>query len=94
MKKLTKEQNEFYKRVDEILFYRWDPIGISSSDWSRDEYQSYALQVFGLAVKGESAEVIADYLATITTEDMGLAANERDIEIARQILQIKYQCLG
>jgi hypothetical protein len=34
-KKLTPNQMELYKRIDEILFYKWDPIGISDSDWAR-----------------------------------------------------------
>lgn len=49
--KLLPGQLAFYKRIDEILFYKWDPIGISDSDWSRDEYQSYVPQVFKLALE-------------------------------------------
>ena len=25
-----------YSRIDEILFYKWDPIGVSDSNWPRD----------------------------------------------------------
>ena len=35
-KKLPPDQLELYKRIDEILFYKWDPIGISDGDWARD----------------------------------------------------------
>jgi len=42
--KLPPKQLELYKRIDEILFYRWDPIGVSDGAWARDEYQSYLPQ--------------------------------------------------
>ena len=88
--KLPPKQMELYKRIDEILFYKWDPIGISDGDWARDEYQSYLPQVFKLALENSKPEPIADYLTVITTENMGLSeAKEHDMVIANLILEIK-----
>ena len=68
--KLPPEQIELYKRIDEVLFYKWDPIGISDGDWARDEYQSYLPQVFKLALETNNPELIANYLTVITTKNM------------------------
>ena len=88
--KLPPQQMDLYKRIDEVLFYKWDPIGISDGDWARDEYQSYLPQVFKLALENNSPEPIANYLSVITTENMGLSeAKQHDIKIAKLILEIK-----
>jgi hypothetical protein len=88
--KLPPQQMELYKRIDEVLFYKWDPIGISDGDWARDEYQSYLPQVFRLALEADTPEPIANYLTVVTTENMGLsAAKEHDLKIASLILEIK-----
>jgi len=63
-KRLSSKEIELYKRVDEILFYEWDPIGVSSSifdSWARDEYYPYLPKVFKLVMKGCSVESIAAY---------------------------------
>ena len=88
--KLSPQQMELYKRIDEVLFYKWDPIGISDSDWARDEYQSYLPQVFKLALENNNPEPIANYLSVISTENMGLSEEKQhDIKIAKLILEIK-----
>uniref|UniRef100_UPI00404730DC hypothetical protein n=1 Tax=Shewanella baltica TaxID=62322 RepID=UPI00404730DC len=87
---MGQQQMELYKRIDEILFYKWDPIGISDSDWGRDEYHAYLPKVFRMALEQSSPESIAEYLSKITTERMGLsAAKEHDLDIAIQILEVK-----
>lgn len=89
-KKLPPNELELYKRIDEILFYKWDPIGISDGDWARDEYQSYLPRVFAHAMESDSPETIAMYLGAVSTESMGLSeAPERDMEIAKMIIEIK-----
>lgn len=89
-KKLPPDQLELYKRIDEILFYKWDPIGVSDSDWARDEYQSYLPRVFAYAMESDSPEPIAKYLSVVSTENMGLsAAPEHDMKIAKIIIEVK-----
>ena len=81
---------ELYKRIDEILYYKWDPIGVSDGDWGRDEYQSYLPRVFKLALENKTPEPIANYLTVITTENMRLSeAKEHDMKIAKLILEVK-----
>lgn len=88
--KLPPDQLELYKRIDEILFYKWDPIGISDSDWARDEYQSYLPRVFAYAMESNSPKPIAEFLGVASTESMGLsAAPEHDRKIAELIFEVK-----
>jgi hypothetical protein len=89
-KKLPPDQLELYKRIDEVLFYKWDPIGISDGDWARDEYQSYLPRVFAYAMESNSPSAIAKYLGIVSTESMGLSASlELDMNIAKMIIEIK-----
>lgn len=93
-KKLPPDQLELYKRIDEILFYKWDPIGVSDQDWPRDEYQGYLPQVFQLALKNDFPAPIAEYLTQITTDHMGLRAGvQHDMKIAELIIAVKESCL-
>ena len=92
--KLPPDKLELYKRIDEILFYKWDPIGISNINWSRDEYQMYLPQVFQLALNNDSPKPIAEYLTQITTERMGLRRRiSHDMKIAELIISVKERCL-
>ena len=90
MAALTTQQIELYKRIDEVLFYKWDPIDISDSDWARNEYESYLPQVFKLALEGNHPESIANYLTDITTKNIGLPESTlHDMDISKLILEIK-----
>ena len=47
-KKLEPKDEELYRRVDEVLHYILDPIGVSGIPQARDEYYSYLPGVFQL----------------------------------------------
>lgn len=36
---------ELQDQVDKVLFYEWDPLGVSTMDDMRDEYSRYVLEV-------------------------------------------------
>ncbi len=61
-----------YRRIDEALYYIWDPIGVSTSAWARDEYQSYLPHVFTSVMQASSRTELRDYLIRIESEHMGL----------------------
>jgi hypothetical protein len=93
-KKLPPNQMELYRRIDEILFYKWDPIGISDLDWSRDEYQTYLPQVFQLTLTNDNPKPIAEYLTWVTIERMGLKSRKAfDLKIAELLINFKEKCL-
>ncbi len=62
------------QRVDEILHWRWDPIGIAGTPQCRDEYSSYAPAVTRLLAEGATASEIATHLTKVATCSMEVAA--------------------
>ena len=87
---MNNDENQLYRRVDEILFYMWDPIGVKDIPEARDEYHSYVPKVFKLVLNGSKAQKIADYLNKIESVRMGLGArNEYSLEIAQLLLETK-----
>lgn len=74
--------------VSRLLFERWDPIRAGDDPtWPRDEYEGYAAGVLGLVLRHASDDVVAEHLARIEDEWMGLAASPlaRRVRIAGEI---------
>ncbi|HXG99854.1 MAG TPA: hypothetical protein VNI79_05520 [Sphingomicrobium sp.] len=73
----------------EIGWAKWDPIGVGGpkDGWPADEYDTYILQAAGQLWNGKSEEEVADYLARIETEHMGLDAiagiHSRALDVAK-----------
>lgn len=89
LEEARKEIEALRTRVDEILFYKWDPIGVSNSNWARDEYDSYAPNAVKLALESASPHPLADYLTHVSTELMELEENrERDARVAELIFSL------
>lgn len=77
-----------YQKIDDILWYDWDPIGINDIA-PRDEYQSYTPQIFNLLKTGRNRETIAELLSKIETDNMGLVSNMgKCMKIAEKILAV------
>jgi hypothetical protein len=65
----------------------WDPIGVRGVPAARDEYDSYLGLVADRMRTGAPAERIADLLAKIRTETMGMPpAADADMRTARTLL--------
>ena len=69
--------SELEKRLDEVLFYVWDPIGVNPDPYARAEYRSYVISVLGYVENNKTAHEIADYLCKIESESMGLSPNKK-----------------
>ena len=79
---LSLQDKELLRRVDEVLHYVWDPIGVAGIAQARDEYESYVPQVFNLLKGTVDGRDIAAYLQWIAVERMGLGAkSKRDDEV-------------
>lgn len=77
---------ELRTRIDEILFYNWDPLCFSHSNWNRWEYESYVPKTLLLALTSDSPRPIADYLTKVSTEYMLMDKNrKRDEQVAKLI---------
>ena len=86
--KLSPEQQELYDRVDEVLHYLWDPIGISSDPHARDEYQSYVPVVFSHLLHHYPTQQIIDMLIRTESETMGLNITEASRKNAKTVVSI------
>jgi len=85
--RLSKADEELYRRTDEVLHHVWDPIGVSDCPVARDEYDSYYPVVFSLLKSGADETAIAKHLTNIAVTTMGLRANEaHDLKVARLLL--------
>jgi hypothetical protein len=71
----TQQGSELYRRVDKVLHFIWDPIGVSDIPLARDEYQSYVPQVVVLLNENANTERLASYLNEVVTKRMGLREN-------------------
>ena len=70
--RMSPDQVNIYKAIDEILWKEWDPIGINDTPQARDEYYMYLPQVYRLKSENADMEIIAQYLLNIEVDRMGL----------------------
>ncbi len=81
----TYDDKELCRRVDEVLFYIWDPIGVAECPSARGEYESYVSQIHELLQNHDGIEEISYLLEHIRTSHMGLQAKKKET-----ILQLSY----
>jgi hypothetical protein len=86
--KLSSNQMELYRRVDEVLHYIWDPIGVSGVPEARDEYHRYLPQVFSMLVRDAPSVEIINFLVATATETMGLGGRRNAFRRAREVTEI------
>lgn len=89
---MSPKDKQLLQRIDEVLHYRWDPLGVSDTPEARDEYESYVPRVFQLLKATTDGNDVADYLHWTNTEQMGVGANrKRDAEIVDLLLRWRNQ---
>ncbi len=81
---------ELNQRIDEILYYEWDPIGVSGEPCARAEYSSYTMTILKYVLK-EDLNQIANQLSKIETDSMGLTSNKKhNLKVAKKLLDYKH----
>jgi hypothetical protein len=81
---------QLYKRIDEIIWLEWDPIGVNEIEEARDEYYSYFPLLYEKLIKGEGVKEISKYPDHIETATMGLPGNfQKNIMIAEKLISLK-----
>lgn len=78
--------SELEKRVDEVLFYMWDPLGFKAEPYARTEYRSYVKEVLNYLEDGKSSEEISNLLIDIVENRMGLTFSREITQIAGKLL--------
>lgn len=75
-------------RVDEVLHYLWDPVGISDAPEARDEYYGYSAHAFIMLKDGAKANDVAEYLRKVRIEHMevGRGADQMTEEELSEVL--------
>lgn len=88
---MPSHKDELYRRVDEVLFYVWDPIGVSDEPCARGEYRSYVPQIQRLVETSDDVVPISARLAEIMRAQMELAV-DKDLcdKTADLLLRHKY----
>jgi len=75
-----------YKKIDDILWFDWDPIGINDIA-PRDEYQSYVPEIFRMKKNGADRIEIGKKLLDLETNTIGMPGTlERCLIIADKII--------
>ena len=63
---------EIQETIRDILHHDWDPVGVGGVPQAQDEYDSYVGDVYRLLVSGAGPSQIAEHLARIEQEWLGL----------------------
>jgi len=75
-----------YARIDEILYFIWDPIGVSDEPDARAEYLSYVPQFSYLLSNNATKKEIVNQLFRIGQDDIGLPTNKNRAVIVADLL--------
>ena len=82
--------DELRIRVDEVLYYMWDPIGIHKEASTRGEYSSYVTPILNLVINGNE-KAIEEKLTEIETEYISLPKNiKKNKFIAKYLMDCGY----
>jgi len=82
--------SELQIRIDEVLYYIWDPIGVNYDPCARHEYTSYVPAVLGQLLQHDDVNKISLFLATTIRNSMELCPNTEKCNYTAEIL-LKYK---
>lgn len=80
------DNKELSRRVDEVLFYVWDPIGVADEPYARGEYESYVPKVRQLVEENDNIKPISSHLADIVRDQIGIAPNKKQCDFTAELL--------
>lgn len=80
------DNNELSRRVDEVLYYVWDPIGVSPEPYARAEYETYVPKVRELVEQNDDIKPISSYLAEIVRDWMGMSPDKKQCDHTAELL--------
>jgi hypothetical protein len=63
---------EFLQRVDEVLYYHWDPLGVAREPVSRQEYAAFVPEVFAALLDDADESRLMELLLLLESEFLGL----------------------
>ena len=63
---------ELLQRVDEVLHYHWDPLGVSREPAARQEYAAFVPEVFDALLDDADEHRVMELLLLLESEFLGL----------------------
>jgi hypothetical protein len=85
-RKLTPLESELGQRVDEVLHYVWDPIGLARVPEARDEYSGYSMRLLGMLLESASSQALIAFLLEVEGESMGITPKVEHAEHVAELL--------
>jgi hypothetical protein len=86
----TPHDSKLCERVDEVLHYVWDPIGIAREPDARDEYHAYLPQAFSLLKSTTDGKDLEEFLIQVERCSMGLSpSHEKVREVVKNLLKYR-----
>lgn len=70
----TPSEDELFRRVDEVLYYVWDPVGVRHIPGARDEYRAWAPEVYMLLTAETTAQQLSACLDELAKVWLGAPA--------------------
>ena len=85
----AKRAAQIQDSIRQVLYYEWDPIGVSRLG-PDDEYDSYIGPVYGILAGSRSEQELIEYLCRTERDTIGLSCDspERLRPVARSLLAI------
>ena len=80
------DNEKLSKRIDEVLYYVWDPIGVSDEPYARREYVGYIKGIRDLLDQGDDIASISSHLASIVSSSMCLSPDKKKCDYTAELL--------
>ena len=80
---------DIQESIRRVLLRDWDPIGVKDVPEAQDEYDGYVGSVYRLLAQGAGREAIAQYLAAVERDSMGISTKEEELlTVASRLTQL------
>jgi len=76
---------ELLQRVDEVLYYLWDPLGVAREPQSRQEYAAFVSDIFAALLDDADEQRLMELLLLLETEFLNMAPRPSQ---ARRIAEV------
>jgi len=80
------DNKELKRRVDEVLYYVWDPIGVADSPYARREYSGYVGGILRLVEDNDEIEPISSHLFKVVEDQMGITPDKKHCDYTAELL--------
>jgi len=84
------QDKELERRIDEVLFYKWDPFGFKGEPFARTEYRNYVGEILKCLQDAKYPDEVSALLIDIVENRMGLVfSREISLKVAELLCRYK-----